>query len=141
MANDSHSDASNPTADKLETYLLNAGIAHEHVGPGTWILRDANWVGAQIIVQNTEPLVIFRCKLMDLPENLPDAKAAKLFRHLLELNGSEMLQGAYALEGNALVAVECMQSESLDKNEFLAAIDSLSLAIMEHRQGVLAQLA
>lgn len=141
MANDSHPMSAAQTAEKLERYLLNAGISHEHVGPGTWILRDSHWVGAQIIVQNTEPLVIFRVKLMDLPANLSDHKAAKLFRHLLELNGSEMLQGAYALEGNALVATECMQSENLDENEFLAAIDSLSLAIMEHREGVLAKLA
>ena len=141
MANDSTPGSSSHTAEKLESYLLNAGIAHEHVGEGTWILRDPNWVGAQIVVQNTEPLVIFRVKLLDLPAELSDAKAAKLFRHLLELNSSDMLQGAYALEGNALVATECMQSENLDQNEFLAAIDSLSLAILEHRQGVLAQLA
>ncbi len=141
MANDSTSSSASHTAEKLESFLLNAGIAHEHIGEGTWLLRDPNWVGAQIVVQNTEPLVIFRVKLMDLPADLSDAKAAKLFRHLLQLNASDMLQGAYALEGNALVAVECMQSENLDQNEFLAAIDSLSLAIMEHRQGVLAKLA
>ncbi len=141
MANDSTSSSASHSAEKLESFLLNAGIAHEHIGDGTWLLRDPNWVGAQIVVQNTEPLVIFRVKLMDLPADLSDAKAAKLFRHLLQLNASDMLQGAYALEGNALVAVECMQSENLDQNEFLAAIDSLSLAIMEHRQGVLAKLA
>ena len=141
MANDSTSSSASHSAEKLESFLLNAGIAHEHIGDGTWLLRDPNWVGAQIVVQNTEPLVIFRVKLMDLPADLSDAKAAKLFRHLLLLNASDMLQGAYALEGNALVAVECMQSENLDQNEFLAAIDSLSLAIMEHRQGVLAKLA
>lgn len=141
MASDSAFGSSSHTAEKLESYLLSAGIAHEHVGEGTWILRDADWVGAQVVVQNTEPLVIFRVKLMDLPKDLSDAKAAKLFRHLLQLNGSDMLQGAYALEGDALVAVEVMQSENLDQNEFLAAIDSLSLAILEHRQGVLAKLA
>ena len=141
MTSENSASSSSHTAERLEGYLLNAGIAHEHVGEGTWILRDNNWVGAQIVVQNTEPLVIFRVKLLDLPENLSDAKAAALFRHLLVLNGSEMLQGAYALEGNALVAVEVMQSENLDQNEFLAAIDSLSLAILEHRQGVLAKLA
>lgn len=141
MANEASLDPTPHTAEKLEGYLLNAGIAHEHVGDGTWILRDPNWVGAQIVVQNTEPLVIFRVKLMDIPANLGDAKAAQLYRHVLQLNATEMLQGAYALEGNALVAVEVMQSENLDQNEFLAAIDSLSLAILEHRQGILAQIA
>lgn len=134
-------DPAHPTAEKIEGYLLSTRIAYEQANPTTWILRDADWQGAQIVVQNTEPLVVFRVKLLDLPQDLPDAKAAQLFRYLLELNSSEMLQGAYALEGNALVAVEVMQSENLDQNEFLAAIDSLSLAISEHRIGVLARLA
>ena len=115
MANDSTSSSASHSAEKLESFLLNAGIAHEHIGDGTWLLRDPNWVGAQIVVQNTEPLVIFRVKLMDLPADLSDAKAAKLFRHLLQLNASDMLQGAYALEGNAL-QVGC-QSDAKKKNE------------------------
>lgn len=128
------------TAEKLETYMLNAGIAHEQVSDTTWLLRDPQWAGVQIVVQHTEPLVVFRVKLMELPVPLADAVAARLFRHVLSLNATEMLQGAYALEGNALVAVEVMQSANLDLNEFLAAIDSLSLAIFDHREGLLAQL-
>ena len=133
--------ATETTAEKLESYLFTAGIPHDKPNASTWVLHDPSWDGAQIIVQNTEPLVVFRVKLLDLPTDLSDAKAAALFRHLLTLNGTEMLQGAYALEGNALVAVEVMQTENLDLNEFLAAIDSLALAIIEHRAGVLATIA
>ena len=126
--------------EDIERYILNSRIPSEQVGPDTWIVRDPSWGGAQIVVQHTAPLVIFRCKLFDVPENLEPAIAAGLYRHLLELNATEMLQGAYALEGQALVAVEVMQDENLDENEFIAALESLTLAITEHRTEVLALL-
>lgn len=124
--------------EDIERYILNSRIPSEQVGPDTWIVRDPSWGGAQIVVQHTAPLVIFRCKLIDVPANLEPAVAAELYRHLLELNATEMLQGAYALEGHALVAVEVMQDENLDENEFVAALESLTLAITEHRTEVLA---
>lgn len=129
------------TAEKLESYLLATHIPYEQPNPTTWVLHDPSWEGAQIVVQNTEPLVIFRVKLLDIPQDLPTAKAAALYRYLLELNGTDMLQAAYALEGQALVAVEVMQTENLDQNEFLAAIDSLELAIVDHRAAILATIA
>lgn len=126
--------------DDIERYILSSPYASEEVGDGTWVLRDPEWGGAQIVVQHTEPLVVFRAKLLELPA-LSDAKKAALFGLLLSLNATEMLQGAYALEGSALVAVEVMQAESLDENEFLAAMDTLGLALSGHREEILALLA
>lgn len=128
------------THDDIERYILSSPYASEEVGDGTWVLRDPEWGGAQIVVQHTDPLVVFRAKLLDLPA-ISDAKKAALFGLLLSLNATEMLQGAYALEGNALVAVEVMQAESLDENEFLAAMDTLGLALSGHRDEILALLA
>jgi hypothetical protein len=119
------------THEDIERYILSSGIAHDEAAPGTWVLHDADWGGAQIIVQHTDPLVVFRCKLFDLPE-LDAAGRASLFGRMLELNATEMVQGAYALEDGAVVVVEVMQAENLDENEFLAAVDSLTLAIVEH---------
>lgn len=126
--------------DDIERYILSSPYASEEVGDGTWVLRDPEWGGAQIVVQHTEPLVVFRAKLLELPA-LSDAKKAALFGLLLSLNATEMLQGAYALEGSAIVAVEVMQAESLDENEFLAAMDTLGLALSGHREEILELLA
>lgn len=120
------------THEDIERYVFNSGLDADEVAPGTWVLHEEEWGGTQIVVQHTAPLVVFRVKLFDLPGDLGGAASALLFRRLLELNGSEMVQGAYALEGDAVVAVEVMQAESLDENEFLAAVDSLQLAIVEH---------
>lgn len=125
--------------EDIERYILGSGISHDEAAPGTWILHDADWGGAQIIVQHTDPLVVFRCKLFDLPE-MGDSARAELFQRMLELNATEMVQGAYALEDGAVVAVEVMQSENLDENEFLAAVDSLTLAIVEHHDELAALL-
>ena len=124
--------------EDIERYILGSRIASEQVGPDTWVIRDPSWGGAQIVVHHAAPLVIFRVKLMDMPDDIAPAAEAGLYRHLLHLNGTEMLQGAYALEGHAIVAVEVMQDINLDENEFVAALDSLTLAITDHRSEILA---
>jgi len=124
--------------EDIERYILSSRIASEQVGTDTWIIRDPSWGGAQIVVNHSAPLVVFRVKLLELPDDLAPAAEAGLYRHLLHLNGSDMLQGAYALEGHAVVAVEVMQDENLDENEFVAALDSLTLAITGHRDDILA---
>ncbi len=127
--------------DDIESYIISSSYGAEIAGPGTWVLRDPQWGGAQIVVHHNDPLVVYRVKLFDIPAGLPAASRAKLLSRLLELNGTEMLQGAYALEGNAVVAVEVMQAENLDQNEFDAALDSLTLAIVDHRDEFLTMLA
>lgn len=119
------------TNEDIERYIMASEINADEAAPGTWILHDDSWGGAQVVVQYTEPLVIFRCKLFDVPE-LPAAREAVLFRKMLQLNATDMVQGAYALEDSAVVVVEVLQAENLDENEFLAAVDSLTLAIVEH---------
>ncbi len=123
------------THEDIERFIIASDINADEAAPGTWILHDESWGGAQIIVQHTDPLVIFRCKLFDLPD-LPAAGEAALFRKMLQLNATDMVQGAYALEDSAVVVVEVLQSENLDENEFLASVDSLTLAIVEHHDAL-----
>ena len=127
------------THEDIDRYIMNSRIPYEQVGDTTWVLRDHTWEGAQIVVQHTDPLLVFRCKLFDVPK-MDAAAEADLYRTLLRLNATEMLQGAYALENGSVVAVEVMQMQNLDENEFTAAIDSLTLAIVEHRDEVVALL-
>jgi hypothetical protein len=129
------------TTEDIERYVFASHIPAEQVAPGTWVMRDPQWGGAQIVVYAADPLVVFRAKVCDVRSDLPPAQRARLFEHLLRLNGTEMLQGAYALEGESVVAVEVMQLENLDQNEFLAAIDSLSLALGSHGPGLAEILA
>ncbi|TNF27065.1 MAG: hypothetical protein EP329_20170 [Deltaproteobacteria bacterium] len=116
--------------DVIEGYLIRSGITYEVLGDGMWILHDEFDNVENIVVTHADPVVIFRVKLMELPQDA--AKKAELFRKLLELNVTEMLSGAYGIDGNAVVALETLQAENLDLNEFQAAIDGLTMAITDH---------
>jgi hypothetical protein len=50
----------------------------------------------------------------------------------LELNASEMIHGAYGLDGGKVVIIETMEYETLDFEDFRAALDAISLALTQH---------
>ncbi len=112
----------------LERYLLERGQPYEEGGDGIYGLHDEADQVVNIVVTWAPPLVIFRVKLMDLPEG----DNAALMRKLLELNANDMVAGAYGLEGNSLVVVDSLQSENMDYNEFQASIESLAMSITVH---------
>lgn len=116
--------------DLIEGYLVRSGIPYDAIGEGMWVVHDEIDQVDNIVVTLSPPVVMFRVKLLDLPKS--EAERAALCKMLLELNASSMIAGAYALEGEAVVAVETLQSENLDFNEFQAAIDGLTLAVTEH---------
>jgi hypothetical protein len=120
--------------DIIEGYLVRSGIPYDAIGEGMWVVHDEIDQVDNIVVTLSHPVVMFRVKLMDLPTG--EAERSAVCRKLLELNASSMVAGAYALEGDAVVAVETLQSENLDFNEFQAAIDGLTLAITEHYESL-----
>jgi hypothetical protein len=73
-------------------------------------------------------VVVFRVKLMEIPRH----NREELFRTLLELNASEMMHGAYGVEGEAVVISDALQLENCDYNEFSATIDDITLAVASH---------
>jgi len=116
--------------DVIEGYLIRSGITYETLGDGMWMVHDEFDNVDNIVVTLSPPMVLFRVKLMDLPDDSGTHEA--LFRKLLELNTSSMVSGGYGIDGNAIVALETLQAENLDLNEFQAAIDGLTIAITEH---------
>ncbi len=95
-----------------------------------WMIHDEHDRLDNIVVTWSPPIVVFRVKLMNAPTDTQ--QRSRLFERLLQLNASEMVSGAYALEGEAIVATETLQSENLDFNEFQAGIDGLTMALTEH---------
>jgi hypothetical protein len=117
-------------SDLIEGYLVRAGVAYDVLGEGIWVVHDEIEHVDNIVITLAAPVVLFRVKLMDLPAGA--AEQAALCKKLLELNASAMISGAYAIENGSVIALETLQSENLDYNEFQAAIDGLTLAITEH---------
>lgn len=116
--------------DLIEGYLVRSGAVYDVAGENIWVVHDEVDNVENIVIRLAPPIVLFRVKLMDVPKD--QAQQAALYRKLLDLNATSMVSGAYALEGDAVIALETLQSENLDYNEFQAAIDGLTLAITEH---------
>ena len=112
----------------LERYLLELGQPYEEIADGIYMVNDEVDNVDNIIIMWAPPLVVFRVKLLDLGTG----DHSQLLRRLLELNATEMVAGAYGLEGEAVAVVDSLQSENLDYNEFRASIDSLVMAITVH---------
>jgi len=116
------------TRDDVESYLLRTGLHHEEIGEGMWLAEASN--GPGIVIHLSPPLLVFRMKVMDLPADEP--RCAALFRRLLQLNATDLVHAAYALEEADVILTESLEVENLDFNEFQATIDSFQMALASH---------
>ena len=116
------------TVEDIEQYLLELDTPYEVLGEGMYRLIDDIPEIDDIIVLVTDPLVIFSVRLMKVPEK----NREPLYRKLLELNASELVAGAYGVDGDDVVITDTLQLENLDFNEFQASVESLALAIHDH---------
>lgn len=114
--------------EKTERYLVNLALTYEDVGPGAWLVRDEEKGLDNVVVMVSEPLVLIRVKVMELPEEGHE----ELYEELLRLNAADLLHGAYALEGSNVILVDTLEGESMDLEEFQASLDSIGLALVQH---------
>lgn len=117
------------SAQDIEGYLIRMSVPYEEIGSATWMIHDEYEMIDNIVVSLNDPVVFFQVKLMDIPK---DCDRLALYETLLTLNTTDMMHGAYGLEGDSIVATDTLQSENLDFNEFQASVDSLSLCISDH---------
>ena len=115
------------TSQDIQSYLLKMELPHEEVREGTWVVKGLEGLDNMIITL-AGPVVVFRVKLMEIPRHHRE----DLFRVLLELNATEMMHGAYGVEGDAVVISDALQLENLDYNEFAATVDDITLAVASH---------
>jgi hypothetical protein len=115
------------TAEDVESYLIKMQLPYEAPKPGIWIVRGTH-PSENFVISLTGPIVVFRIKVMELP----DKGQAELFKALLTLNVRDMVHGAYGLEDQNVVLVDCLELENLDYNEFQATIDDMTMAVANH---------
>jgi hypothetical protein len=115
------------TAADIQSYLLRLEVPAEEPREGTWLLRGLDGID-NFVITLAGPVVVFRVKVMEVPRHHRE----DLFRTLLELNASEMMHGAYGIEGDNVVISDALQLENLDYNEFAATVDDIALAVASH---------
>lgn len=116
------------THEDVEQYLLDLDLPYEVLGEGLYRLNDDIEDVDDIIVLFTPPLVIFSVRLMKVPDKNREA----FFKKLLEINATDLIAGAYGLDGDDVVITDTLQAENLDFNEFQASVDSIAMAIHTH---------
>ena len=114
--------------DKIENYLVKLSLSFQEAAPGTWVVRDAEKGIENLLVVLSDPLVILRVNVMALPA----AGREKLCEELLRLNATDMVHGAYAIDGSNVVILDTLEGETMDLEEFQASIDAIGLALAQH---------
>ena len=115
-------------ANKIEQYLIDLMITYQQVGNNLWLLDDEERLLQGVAVMQAEPMVIFRAEIMDVPKD----NLLELYTKLLELNASDVIHGAYALENKKIVLIDTLHYDTMDYEDFRAVLDSFGLALTEH---------
>jgi hypothetical protein len=121
------------TKEDLEGFLDRLGVdgaSYSEIQPGMWMVHPGGVLDADVVVHYSPPVVLLRLKVMDLPKD--ESSLATLSRRLLQLNATELVHGSYGIEGDAIVLTEAMELAHLDYEEFLAAYESMTLALVSH---------
>ena len=121
------------TREDIESFLdrlSGEGATWREVEEGLWIVKPGGELDFALVVSYEPPVVVLRVKVMTLPSD--DGQCSALSRRLLELNASDLLHGAYGIEGDSIVLTEAMELAHLDYEEFLASYESMTLALASH---------
>jgi len=117
------------TRDDVESYLHRMELEIEEIDEGMWVARNGTH-GAGLVVNHSPPVLVFRAKVLDVPND--EKRSSQLFQRLLELNATDMVHGAYAIEEGDVILTEALELENLDFNEFQATVDSMQMALASH---------
>jgi hypothetical protein len=114
--------------NKVDRYLIDSMFSYREIGSNMWLVDDSERGLEGLVIMYSEPLVIFRLAVMDVPRE----NRLELFTKLLELNANDVIHGAYALEDGKIILIDTLEYDFLDYSEFRATLDAFSLAITQH---------
>jgi hypothetical protein len=123
------------TKEDIEGFLDRLSLeggTYKEVQPGLWVVKPGGELELDVVVHYSPPVVLLRVKVMELPKD--KKTVAELSRRLLELNASDMVHGSYGIEpdSNSIVLTEALELSHLDFEEFLAAYESMTMALASH---------
>jgi hypothetical protein len=121
------------TKEQSEGFLdrLTAdGVSYSEVEPGLWRVKPGGELDFDVVVHYSPPVLLLRVKVMTLPSDRETV--ATLSRRLLELNASDLIHGSYGIDEDSIVLTEALELSHLDFEEFLAAYESMMVALASH---------
>jgi len=116
--------------NKIEQYLIEMMLTYQQVDSNFWLLEDEDHSLQGVAIVLAEPLVVIRAEIM----NKPKENVLELYTKLLELNGTDIIHGAYALDhdNQKIILLNTLQYDTMDYEDFSSALESFSLALTEH---------
>jgi hypothetical protein len=114
--------------EKIESYFIELNVPYERKGDNLWIISDEDRSLQNVAVTLEESVVTITINVMQVPKD----KNEELFKKLLTLNATDLIHGAYAIEGNTIVLIDTLEGETLDLKELQASLDAISLALTQH---------
>ena len=115
------------TREDLESFLIRMDLEWNEVDEGMFLVQSQS---GGVVVHLSDPVLLVRLKVMDLPNGGSDLTA--LYRALLELNATDIVHGAYGIEDGELILTDTLELQNLDFEELQASVESLQFAASEH---------
>jgi hypothetical protein len=117
-------------SEDLEAYLTRLDRRYQKVDEETYLVGLG--AGRPVLAMRVAPpVLVLQVDIGPAPSGVP-AVEAPLFRKLLELNGSDLLHSAYAIEGQRIVLTAALEMENLDLNELEAVLANIDMAVALH---------
>lgn len=114
--------------DKIEGYLMKLSLTFQEGQGNTYVVRDLEKGLDNLLIMVVDSLVVMRTNVMPVPKE----RKGELFEELLRLNATDMVHGAYALDGGNVIIIDTLEGDDMDLEEFQASIDAIGLALAQH---------
>lgn len=122
--------------DTVKQYLLDLqlSIVSEDPPEGIVVVEDEERGLKNLVVDCEDPILVFEQLIMPVPAN-----PGNMFQRLLQMN-RHMVHGAFVLDEDAKTVIfrDTLQLANLDLNEVEGTIESLSLALVEYANELIA---
>lgn len=116
--------------EDIEGYLNQLERRFERLENGTYLVSSGPNL-PPIALRIAQPVVVAQVEIVRCPA-AENGGAARLFRRLLELNASDLMHAAYAIENSVVVLAAARELDTLDINELEAVFADISMALSEH---------
>jgi hypothetical protein len=117
------------TQEDVESYLLALGRTYESSG-GTLVVHAGGPHPTAVAIRVQPPIVEVQLAVGTPPRD--EALQLGLYRRLLELNATDLVHAAYALENGEIVLTASLELENLDMNELEAVLADIDVAHLRH---------
>lgn len=114
--------------EKVEDFLIDLGISYQELSGPAWLVEDESKGLPPMVVSRAGSVVTIRSEVMDIPASNRESFYAKL----LELNATDLIHGAYAIDGGKVYIVDTLEYENMDKTELGASLEAIGFALSEH---------